>query len=223
LALLSILGDVASDDVKWAAALAAFSVLLYRETTRSAEIVEGCVNVADRSEFETYSLSVRLEKCQELCVFAPSAVNLLSAQVCDVIRRHVLSSPSGRVRVVVLDPENSGAIALATRQLDDSLDFPVQSFPRSLEASVEQLRTMRGWATSGRLEIRYLDRNPGFSIVLVDGHARSGEAIVEFHGFHNEATNSRMHLRLMSERDEPWFSYWRGQFDHIWQAGRPAP
>jgi hypothetical protein len=59
------------------------------------------------------------------------------------------------------------------------------------------------------------------SLVAIDPGAKQGTVIVEFHGFHNEATASRMHLELTRQLSERWYSYWVEQFDHIWRAAEP--
>jgi hypothetical protein len=46
--------------------------------------------------------------------------------------------------------------------------------------------------------------------------------IVEFHGFHNQVTNTRMHIELTRDDSGQWYAYWLEQFDHIWQAARPG-
>jgi hypothetical protein len=46
--------------------------------------------------------------------------------------------------------------------------------------------------------------------------------IVEFHGFHNQVTNTRMHIELRRADSEQWYAYWLEQFERIWQAARPA-
>lgn len=92
-----------------------------------------------------------LESADQLWIFAPSGVNLLSADNCDLIRRTVLAKAGGQVRIVVLDLSDAGVVALAKRQLDDSLAFPVQEFSASLATVMTQLQTMATWQFSGTL------------------------------------------------------------------------
>jgi hypothetical protein len=176
----------------------------------------------DRSAFEDKPFAARLREASELWVFAPSAINLLPPQNCDTIRTTILANPDGVVRVVVLDPAAETAVQLATRQLDDSLDFPSQLFRSSLEATIRQLQRMTGWRERGSFEYRLADYNPGFSLVAIDPGARHGAVIVEFHGFHNQVTNTRMHIELTRAISEQWYSYWLSQFERIWAAAHPA-
>jgi hypothetical protein len=39
-------------------------------------------------------------------------------------------------------------------------------------------------------------RDAGFSLISIDPATRKGHVIVEFHGFHNEATSSHMHIEV---------------------------
>jgi len=151
---------------------------------------------------------------------APSAINLLAPQNCDTIRTTLLANPDGVVRVVILDPSAQEAVQLATRQLDDSLDYPSQLFRSSLEATHRQLQRMAGWPKRGSFEYRLADYNPGFSLVAIDPASRHGVVIVEFHGFHNQVTNSRMHIELTRAVSEQWYAYWLDQFDRIWRAAQ---
>jgi hypothetical protein len=154
----------------------------------------------------------------ELWVFAPSAINLLAPQNCDTIRTTLLANPDGVVRVVVLDPSAEAAVQLATRQLDHSLDYPSQLFGSSLQATLGQLQRMAAWQERGSFEYRLVGYSPGFSLVAVDPGTRHGVVIVEFHGFHNKVTNSRMHIELTRAASEQWYAYWLDQFDRIWRA-----
>lgn len=75
----------------------------------------------------------------------PSAVNILSANHCELLRCGPLSRPDGIVRVVVLDPAEERAIQLATRQLDDSLDYSIQEFRTCLDTAIRQLHLRGDW------------------------------------------------------------------------------
>ena len=122
---------------------------------------------------------------------------------------------------MVLAPSRDAAIALATRQLDDSLDFPTQKFRASLEATIGKLEAMTGWTVPGSFQYRLLAYNPGFSLVAIDPSTRSGRLIVEFHAFHNEATSSRMHVEITRKQSDRWYAYWGDQFERIWAAATP--
>lgn len=219
-ALLTLIGDLAPDNLKWSALLAGVGLLVYRITLPQVEPSTVDAVLRDRTAFETTPLSARLVDAQVVWIFAPSGVNMLSAQHCEVYRRTILARKRGQLRVVVLNPAAKEAIALAVRQLDASVDYPVQQFKPSLATVLQQLLSMSKWRAKGQLEHRLLDYNPGFSLVVIDPHSPGGCAIVEFHGFHNESTAGRMHIELTPDSSPRWFAYWSGQFEHIWSAAQ---
>jgi hypothetical protein len=188
LAVLSLVSDVVPDQLRWAVLLAGVGILVWRITIPEprADSLDTLLN--DRFAFDEKPLSERLKNAAEVCIFAPTAVNILSAHNYELLRTGVLNKPDGIVRVVVLDVANESAVQLATRQLDDSLDYPVQDFRASLQATMRQLRIMASWHLRGSFDYRRLDYNPGFSLVSIDPATSDGHVIVEFHGFHNEAT-----------------------------------
>ncbi|GAA4219809.1 hypothetical protein FHR32_000478 [Streptosporangium album] len=221
-ALVSIFGDVVPDQLKWAALLSGVGILVYRLTLPEEHHEASASILGDRSAFDSVPLSSALAGARDVRVFAPSAVNLLSAQTCEVLRKVVLARAGGAVRVVILDPAEKTAVRLASRQLDDSVDFPIQRLPAALDTAIERLDLMSKWETEGRFRYRLLPYNPGFSIVLIDPDTPKGRAIVEIHGFHNSSTSSRMHLELSRSLNERWYFYWVRQFDHIWREATPA-
>lgn len=216
--MLSLIPDLIPDPLRWAVLLAGVGSLVMRITIPTWP--EGTLDelLKNRFSFDETPLSQRLETATEIWIFAPSAINILSAHNCETIRGKLLNRSEGIVRVVVLDPDNLSAARLATRQLDDSLDYPVQDFRDSLHATVRQLRTMASWHVAGRFDYRYLNYNPGFSLVAINPAAKNGLIIVEFHGFHNEATSSRMHIEISRHDSEQWFTYWTDQFVQIWRS-----
>jgi hypothetical protein len=83
------------------------------------------------------------------------------------------------------------------------------------------VRRSDGLATTcGSFGYRLASYNPGFSLVAIDPGARHGVVMVEFHGFHNQVTNTRMHIELTRAISDQWYSYWLGQFERIWQAAK---
>jgi hypothetical protein len=218
LAILSLIPDVVPEPIRWAALLAGVALLVWRITIPEYQAVTVDDLLYDRFAYDKTPLSERLKKANEVCIFAPSAVNILSAHNCELLRTGILSQAGGVVRIVILDPANEPAVQLATRQLDDSLDYPMQDFRASLEATEHRLATMKSWQIQGRFDYRLLDYNPGFSLVCINPTSHDGEVIVEFHGFHNEATTSRMHIELARKQSDIWYTYWTNQFSRIWEA-----
>lgn len=221
LAVLSLVPSIVPDELRWAALLGGVGILVWRITIpeRAPGTMDDLLN--NRFAFDKLPLSERLRDAKEVWIFAPSAINILSAHNCELLRTGVLSKSDGIVRVVVLDLENETAVQLAKRQLDDSLDYPLQDFRASLQATMRQLDIMASWQLKGSFGYRVLDYNPGFSLVSIDPTAGKGHVIVEFHGFHNEATSSRMHIEISRRQSEQWYMYWSDQFSRIWETSLP--
>lgn len=221
-AVLSMAGDILPDNARWAVLLIGVGVLVFRVTLPDQDDGSADDVLKDRSAFEDKPFSARLREASELWVFAPSAINLLPPQNCDTIRTTILAKPDGVVRIVVLDPSEEAAVRFTTRQLDDSLDYPSQTFRSSLKATVAQLERMASWEKRGSFGHRLTDYNPGFSLVAIDPGTRHGVVIVEFHGFHNQVINTRMHIELTRASSDQWYTYWLGQFERIWEAAHAA-
>jgi hypothetical protein len=221
LAIVSLIG-YGSSQLRWSVVLAALGLLVLRitipETAPDASLDD---LLRDRFAFDAVPLADRLRDAREVWIFAPSGVNLLTAHHCELLRGGPLSRSGGVVRVVVLDPSRDAAIDLATRQLDDSLDYPTQKFRASLEATIGKLEAITSWLVPGSFQYRLLGYNPGFSLVAIDPSTRGGRLIVEFHGFHNEATSSRMHVEITRKQSDRWYTYWTDQFERIWSAAAP--
>ena len=224
LAIVSLIG-YGSSQLRWTVVLAALGLLVLRITVPESG-PEASLDelLQDRFAFDRVPLADRLKDAREIWIFAPSGVNLLNAHNCELLRSGPLSRAGGIVRVVVLDPSRDAAIDLATRQLDDSLDYPTQKFRASLEATIGKLDAMARWPVVGSFQHRLLAYNPGFSLVAIDPSSRGGRVIVEFHAFHNEATSYRMHVEITRKQSDRWYTYWTDQFERIWSAAStPGP
>jgi len=163
LAVLSVVGDIVPEQIRWGAVLTGVGMLVLRIAVPEVSGNRIDQLLADRFSFDAVPITERLKNANEIWVYAPSAVNLLSAQNCELLRTGCLSRSSGSVRIVVLDATQDAAVRLAGHQLDDSLDYPVQDFAESLRITTGRLRTMSSWQTDGSFEYRSLDYNPGFS------------------------------------------------------------
>jgi hypothetical protein len=227
LAVFSLVPDLVPDTLKWAAILGGVGLLVLRITV--PEMGAGDIDqlLQDRFDFDKLALSERISAASEIWVFAPTGVNVLSAHNCELIRTNVLSKSGGSLRVVILNPSNQQAVDLAIRQLDNSLDYPLQDFRESLVSTERQLQVMSTWSLAGSFDFRFLDYNPGFSLVVIDPASRGGRVIVEFHGFHNTATSARMHIEFARRDSQKWYDYWTSQFQRIWEVasvpGHPDP
>jgi len=216
LAALSLVPELVPDQVKWAVLLAGVGVLVLRVTIPDSSTAGLDEVLQDRLAFDDTPIADRLKAAAEVWIFAPTGVNFLSTANSHLIRTGILSRPDGVVRVVVLDPANEAAVRLARRQLDESVDFATQDVGETLGQTINLLTVMARWPVSGSFAFRLLDYSPGFSLVVINPRRRDGRIIVEFHGFHNEATSSRMHIEITRGQSDRWYAYWLDQFNRIW-------
>lgn len=218
---LTVFGDNLPDDYRWALLFAGIGILVLRQTAPENRFPsQSGVLIGDRAMFDDNPLAGRLKRATEVYIFAPSAANVLNEQTGELLRKNVLGHRKGKVRIVVLDPEEESAVAFAVRQLDESLEYQRRDFPTDLGSVVAELRRMARWDVEGEFGFRFLPYNPGFSLVVLNRHQVDGVVIVEVHGFQNETTAKRMHLELTRQADPRWFEYWVTQFDHIWAKAR---
>ncbi|MFG1926609.1 hypothetical protein [Cryptosporangium sp. NPDC048952] len=221
-AIVTVVSDAISVDLRWAVALAGLGVLVYRTTAPKPDVTIDEL-LQDRQGFEATPIAKRLRTAREVWLFAPTGINFLSEENLAALRTGALNRPDGSLRIVVLDPANEAAMNLAVRQLDDSITYPLQEFGACHQQVVRRLEAIaRNWPKAGTFEYRYLDYNPGFSLVAIDPTGKDGRVIVEFHGFRNEATSSRMHFELEASDSRRWFLYWTNQFEQMWAAARTA-
>lgn len=221
MAVATMVADELGTDFRWAVALAGIGIIVLRFTVSDGRGgVDRGVPVGDRSAFDGRPLADRLRQAREVCVFAPSAANVLNEQNSELFRSEVLGRANGRVRMVVLDPSEEQTVALAVRQLDKSLTYQRSDFRADLRSSVDEFRRMSDWKVAGTFEYGFLPYNPGFSMIALNPGSRDGTVIVELHGFSNETTAKRMHLEFTRDNDRDWYEYWAGQFEQIWSAAR---
>jgi hypothetical protein len=217
-AVITLVDDVVPENAKTAVIMAALGLLVFNISTDQKTATNLDDFLDDRTQFKPFKEYIA--QAQTLWIYAPSGANLLNGETAEVIRRTVLAHPQGELRAIIQNPEKTDAVEILSEQLDKSLDFQVQSIGAEIQRTIGQLQLIRSWPKTGRFEYRLLDYGPGFSLIVIDGHKRSGMVIVEFHGFHNESTNARMHLILTLENSERWFLYWASQFEYMWKAAQ---
>lgn len=160
----------------------------------------------DRDSFGTFDQV--LAGATELCMYAPTGVNVLLRHASD-IKRWVAAG--GHARIVVQDPD-SDVLDAVREQLDTNTDFD-----SSLHAV---LQTLSRITPADGLKLRLLRANPGFSLVIVNPRGKDGRLIVEFHGFQDDSITDRMHVEIPRAASPHWFDYWTGRFEAIWRAAR---
>lgn len=215
--VLGILGGIPLEQ-QMAVAIAALTLLVFNISSPTK--LEGSLDdfLNDRDAFPP--LRERLQQAQTLEVFAPSAINLLSADNLHIILETVLAHKEGLLRVVILDKRSADGMAVAKRQLDDAVDIQVQVLEEAVVSCQRQFEVIRRNMKQGTFEYGFLDYNPGFSMVVINGDKPSGVIILEIHGFKNISTRKRMNIEIRRSTSETWYNYWLGQIRSIWQAAQ---
>jgi hypothetical protein len=210
-AVLLLIGADLPESVRWSVLFAGLGFLLLRAAFANHHEER----FLDRSDYDRNPITDDLRTADDVWIFAPVASNFLTEERCDILRRGPLAKNGGSVRVVVLKQfEADDAIS---EQLDALLDHPVQRAADSLRETRARLDRMTTWRVNGSFAYGEIAFNPGFSIVAVNPESAGGYANVEFHGFHNDAIRSRMHIQL-NRADGSWYTYWLEQFRAIWRS-----
>lgn len=217
-AVVGLISDVLPDEVKFAAILAALSLLVFRISVPEAQNRDLDDYLNDRSAF--VPLPTLIKGATKLWIYGPSNINILSQDNVIAIRNEILNKPDGEFRVLIQDPEEIEALRIAVRQIDENIDFKVQDLPKAIQDALQILGNIDKWPRTGKFEYRLLPFNPGFSMVAVDPDKSTGVVIVEFYGFYHEHTSSRMHIRITRDESERWYTYWGDQFRRMWDKAR---
>jgi hypothetical protein len=212
LAVLGVIDDAVSDDLKLAAILAALSLLVFRSTAPDKQPVDLDSILLDRQSFGAFRDFIRGGRT--LWIYGPSAVNVLRGAA--EIKQEILDK-GGNVRVLLQDPDESAGLAILHRQLDQLFSLDLDE---DIKASLRTLKNMSTWDKGGTVEYGLLPYSPGFSLVIIDPDGRNGRLIVEFFGYQTELISERMHIEITRQQSQYWFEHWAKQFENMWKTAR---
>ena len=221
-AVLGIFDDLVSDALKLTIILAALGLLVFNLTVPKEEQRLDLDDVLqNRSDYIPFP--ERIKGAKTLWIYAASAVNILNHTNLQAIREEILSHPDGELRVIIQDPNEATAMRMLIKQLDESVDFPMQHMEDSIHETLKRFDLMKKWENCpGSFGYGFISYSPGFSLVVIDPGEKNGVVIPEFYGFHNEHTGSRMHIEIMRQSSQQWYDYWVSQFDYMWrEAHKP--
>ncbi|MBW4702423.1 hypothetical protein [Micromonospora sp. RL09-050-HVF-A] len=207
-----LIGADLDDDIRWSILLAAIGIIMLRSIASTRPQLQARV-LLDRSAYEERPIGRVFESAREVSIFAPIGSNLLTVERCESLKNGPLSRRGGVVRVILLAPLKSDD--KRAMQLDGLLERSIQSAHTALAETYDRLRRMSEWDMEGKLLVKMISFNPGFSLVAIDPTASEGFINVEFHGYRSDSLSSRMHVRLDSN-DQKWFRYWLRQFEAMW-------
>ena len=208
-ALLSVIEDVVPLDLQMAAILAALALLVFKSTAPDSGRLDLDDVLRDRQSYGAFKDFIK--GGEELQIYAPSAVNVLSNT--PDIEREILRA--GSLRVLIQDPTIPSSIEALHNQLDQQMSAMLVD---DIQRSVTILENLK--ARGLDVDYRFMPYSPGFSLTIVDPDGRDGRAIVEMIGFNRESINDRMHVEIRREQSNYWFEYWTQQFTQMWEMAR---
>ncbi len=214
--VLDFFGDTINDSLKINAILVALGLIAFRLTrpNESAKSLDTFLN--DRAGLP--KLAETLQQTEELWIYAPSAANFLRGDNLGLIRRHILDNPKGHLRVLMQNPNEQEALHILINHLDKGLvEQDYQAMPDEIKSTLNQLHSLQTRGNKGKLSYGFLNYGLGFSIVIFNPHKVTGFVILEIHGFMNQDTNARMHIRIERQESETWFNYWLDQMRDMWE------
>ncbi|MEW2429757.1 hypothetical protein AB0877_17240 [Micromonospora sp. NPDC047644] len=123
----------------------------------------------------------------------------------------------GRVRVLLIDTESSAGVeAVARSRKADAADF----YRHRVAATEDLLRVVASTSPDGsRLELRLLPFVPTFGMCLLDPKEPHGRIHVEIYQHRTLASDPC--FTLQAGRDGHWYALFQGQFETLWECGRP--
>lgn len=217
-AILGLFGEIIPDDYKVSVGLTALGLLVFSTSQRERDKpIEQLLN----RRKDLPPLTESLKKINELWVYAPSATNFLEDTNLSLIEENILSKNKGHFRVIIQNPDAQEAINILIKHLDDGITRQNnQPMPEAIEKTKSRLEKLAKRNHDGKLSYGFLDYGLGFSIVVFNPERHDGFIILEIHGFQNEYTHDRMHLRIDRQESEIWFDYWINQMKFIWDKAQ---
>jgi len=216
-AVLGLVGDSISDDLKMSIILAALGILVFSLTKPEQEVKTLDTFLNDRTALP--KLSDSLQTTEELWIYAPSAANILRGDSLGIIKQNILDNPKGHLRVLLQNPHEKIAVDMLVEHLDKGvIEQNNQSMPEEISNTVRQLNALQNRENKGKLSYGILRYGLGFSVIIFNPNKATGYVILEIHGFLNQDTRSRMHIRIERSESEYWFNYWLTQMRDMWDS-----
>lgn len=188
-------------------------VRLRGEVRRVAESVPS-VSVAGRFLKERHAFpefESRIAKAHELCLLGTSLHAILSyyfGALEEFVRR------GGSLRVLVLDPTSVAVNVFAEGLYSIDSAGELKDDIHDAMAAASKLAA-RG-APKGSVDLRLMTHAPSTAMVMVDPSSAHAQIVAELYPFRVTALR-RPHFEL-GPGDQPWFEFFRAQFESIWAS-----
>jgi hypothetical protein len=210
LAIAGIVGDAIPlvERLQMPVIIAALAYLVLRSTTPQETQINIDKLLGNRRQLNAIPFGQFIHGRRELCMFAPTGSTVFGDTL--PFKEGILDR-GGSVTVILLDPNDTRFHALAQHQLDYGGAEVEQDMRRTIRA-LDILKQ------HGKVQYGFIPFNPGFSLTIVDPDKATGELVVEFHGYRNNHTGERMHIKIKRAESKVWFDYWVGQYRAIQAA-----
>lgn len=120
-----------------------------------------------------------------------------------------------RIRILAIDPDSESA----KHHTYSSLELLKADAKVTLQNAIFLLS--RSIDSKGSVELRYIDELPHFNITAIDPDQEHGVIFVEFY-LNRWVTKGRPRVELIAKRDGEWFTFFRNQFEMLWQESKPV-
>ncbi|PZV09164.1 MAG: hypothetical protein DCF22_18965 [Leptolyngbya sp.] len=158
-------------------------------------------------------LDTYLEKSSSVCLSGVALQRTIRENI------HVLAQllkDGANVRVVIVNPDSEAAKQIVGAGINYSLE--------TLKANAQSTITHLSWLSAlpeskGNVELKFIDEQPHFNIIAIDPEKETGIIFIEITS-QRWVSGSRPRFELTPRRDQYWFSYFKAQFDKIWEDSK---
>lgn len=122
------------------------------------------------------------------------------------------------VQLIIVDPDSP----VVDNLVKPGTNLTSEYFRANSHITIQNVKWLSELPDSkGTIELRFFDEEPYFNILAFDPNQEYGTIFVEFYPQRWERGN-RPRIELTPGRDEYWFSFFKRQFDRLWQDCRPV-
>jgi hypothetical protein len=152
---------------------------------------------------------------QDIYFMGPSLISIFS-QWAGYLQHTKLNEHGATIHAIILDP-NCSAIDSAAMCMTEPSENLLNDINRSMLHVKSMLQNKFGDSVKkGSIELRLMQVNPNYSMVLIDPDKPNGKIFVEFIGYQSRL-HTRPHIELNRQYDEEWFEYYLSQYRALWE------
>jgi len=159
-------------------------------------------------------LNVKIASAQYICFVGPSLTSIFS-ELAEYFCSKKLGEHEAIIHAIILDPDCSAIESTAK-----CLNEPVENLRKDINYTISRVQSMQqgeyGIMKKGAIELRQMQANPNYSMVLTDPDKPNGKMSIEFIGYHTRF-HDRPHIDLTRQHDREWFEYFLSQYHALWQ------